>query len=238
MLACLLAFAGTQGVVAAPEDPSPNSSRWSGLYVGLHAGYGWGDSAWNFPDPNFYTFTPNNTLPTNLDDYVLGGQLSFNRQVGSLVWGVEAAFSGRSVEHTTVGTLEPSFYLDDRFTTRVEAHGTLTARLGYTQGNYLLYGRGGAALGRVSFNAISGEPIAGTLTNGEKTLHGWTLGGGVEYMFSPGITLGIQYDLIRLDGKTYSMNTTGTSPGSPVVARIDAIDLHSITARLNIRLLP
>ena len=59
---------------------------------------------------------------------------------------------------------------------------TLTARLGYAvQPTWLLYFQGGAAWAQTSTN-FSG-PLTSGQTSNSRT--GWTIGGGVEWMFAP-----------------------------------------------------
>ena len=59
---------------------------------------------------------------------------------------------------------------------------TLTGRVGYAvQPDWLLYFQGGAAWAHTSTD-FSGPAIAGQTSNSRT---GWTIGGGVEWMFAP-----------------------------------------------------
>lgn len=236
-LACLAVIASA-GAASASPPTAGQSNPWSGLFVGIHGGYGWSDASFNFPDPNFYSTIPNSVLATEPDGYVIGGHISINRQFGALVMGLEFSLSGSDMEETRVGVLDPANFPEDRFTTRVGTHGSLTARLGYASQNFLAYARGGAAGGRVSISATSGLPTPDTFIDGEKTLYGWTVGGGLEYMLSPGVVFGVQYDFMRLDGKDYTMVTTGSTPGETIIANLGDVDVHTVTARLSLKLAP
>jgi outer membrane immunogenic protein len=57
----------------------------------------------------------------------------------------------------------------------------LRARIGYAERNMLFYGTGGWAYGNFDFGGGPGLPV----TNGySDTMNGWTLGAGMEMMFT------------------------------------------------------
>src|SRR5262245_40893353 len=69
---------------------------WAGLYVGGNVGYGWGQ--WD-GDPTYYDpltggaplqifFPPNRTVDAK--GWLAGGQVGFNYQINSFVFGLEA----------------------------------------------------------------------------------------------------------------------------------------------------
>src|SRR5665647_2068152 len=64
----------------APIYVAPFS--WSGFYVGINGGYGWGKSSWSNAVANTGDFTIKGPL--------VGGTLGYNLQTGSFVWGLEA----------------------------------------------------------------------------------------------------------------------------------------------------
>ena len=62
---------------------------------------------------------------------------------------------------------------------------TIRGRLGYVSGPWLFYGTGGAAFTQAQWSdrsTIIGGPGFTSSTDASKTLSGWTVGGGVEYM--------------------------------------------------------
>src|SRR3954451_21023809 len=132
---------------------------WTGLYVGVNAGYGWNnnDHAVVAPDATVLAVTGE-------DDggFVGGAQVGYNFQFGSLVVGVErgqqyADLGGRGV-FTVNGV---NFFTDDSD----NYFGTVGGRLGYAFARALVYATGGFAYGDV-----------GTLGGGSNG--GWTVGGG------------------------------------------------------------
>src|SRR5262249_25089583 len=70
------------------KDEPPASSlplySWSGLYIGVHVGYGWSDLDWT---------ALGTTVSDNGGGWLGGGQIGYNWQRGSLVFGVEADIS-------------------------------------------------------------------------------------------------------------------------------------------------
>src|SRR3954467_3783737 len=54
--------------------------NWTGFYVGINGGYGWGQSKWAGTGGNFEV-TPKGWLA--------GGTLGYNFQTGAWVWGIE-----------------------------------------------------------------------------------------------------------------------------------------------------
>jgi outer membrane immunogenic protein len=69
---------------------------------------------------------------------------------------------------------------------------TLTARLGYAVvPNTLLYFQGGVAWSHNSANVTTNNVQNGQISN---TRTGWTIGGGVEYMFAPNWSTFLEYN--------------------------------------------
>jgi outer membrane immunogenic protein len=85
-----LAFLATSLSAQAADIPRPVYKgirpvvayyNWTGFYVGLNAGYGFGTSTWSLVP------TANNKPK----GFLAGGTLGYNYQVGSLVYGLENA---------------------------------------------------------------------------------------------------------------------------------------------------
>jgi outer membrane immunogenic protein len=69
--------------------------------------------------------------------------------------------------------------------------------LGYVSGPWLFYGTGGVAFAHVHWSeSLRLDAFNGTFTaawDGSKTLTGWVVGGGVEYMFNPNWIARLEY---------------------------------------------
>jgi outer membrane immunogenic protein len=224
-----LADSPAAGLQVMPTD-------WSGAYVGVQGGGGLAFTGWTFPVDSFFTlFDGNKSFNAAGSGGVMGGHVTLNHQIGSLVIGAELLVSASQVERERIGPITAVFP-NDRITTRLADYGTLTARLGYAHDDLLLYASGGYAAGHVSVVAVSAAPVAGVIGQAKQRLDGWTVGGGLEWMFAPSIVLGLQYDFIRLNGETTATTTTGTPDDTPFVIHNDDVELHAVTARLSLKL--
>ena len=90
-------------------------------------------------------------------------------------------------------------------TTKVNALGTLAARIGYAFDRTLLYVKGGGAwadnafeLNLVGVGALNYEANASRF--------GWTVGGGVEYALLPNVTAKLEYDYLALGTHSVAFN--------------------------------
>jgi outer membrane immunogenic protein len=68
-------------VVKAPVLAPPSVYDWSGFYIGINGGYGWGQSSFDGATGTFGNF--------NTAGWVAGGTAGYNLQYGHAVFGVE-----------------------------------------------------------------------------------------------------------------------------------------------------
>jgi outer membrane immunogenic protein len=181
---------------------APRAFSWSGFYLGLHAGYGWGSNDWNLlgavEGPGFFG-SPLNPKTQG----VLGGiQGGANYQLGNWVVGIEAELTYMHGKGTDNGTLLGVF--PTTATSQIDWLATFTGRFGYAFGPSLLYAKGGVAAAEYkdSLSLINGVPAFvdfGTKTN---TNVGWTVGAGWEYAFAPNWSAKIEYNYLDLGTTT------------------------------------
>ncbi|HEX2539357.1 MAG TPA: porin family protein, partial [Pseudolabrys sp.] len=128
---------------AVPPAAAPVPFTWSGFYVGLNGGYGWGRSNWRDPatDPTLRGF--------GLSGGVVGGQLGYNWQTGPFVLGLESDldWTNLSGSRSDGGVCTTNGGGECR--TRQSWLGTTRGRLGYAFGSWLPYVTGGAAYGDI-----------------------------------------------------------------------------------------
>lgn len=152
------------------QSPPPAALfNWTGFYVGANAGYSWGSAIGGNPSGVIGGFTAGYNY-----------QFQPNAVLG---FETDIAFSNADDSHS--GRNFESDYI-----------GTLRARLGYSVGNVMFYGTGGAAYGK-------GELTAGGLT-GEETQWGWTIGAGVEAMLTQNVSAKFEYLYVDLGNKRYA----------------------------------
>ena len=192
LLAAALALAaGGQALAADLPQPGPPPPRapatyvptpapvftWTGIYVGINGGYGFGDSSWStlglVPTGNFST-----------SGFLAGGTVGGNYQWNQFVLGVEGDGDWTNLDGTTNSTC-PNCEVKSTWLA------TVRGRAGYAFDRILFYGTGGAAFGNVQGGAIGGPFASGTQT-------GWTAGGGVEFAFTPNLTGKVEYLYVDL----------------------------------------
>jgi outer membrane immunogenic protein len=128
---------------------------WTGFYIGLNGGGGWGRSSWD------------RTGDFDVSGGVIGGTAGFNWQTGQVVFGIEGDVDWSGVSGSTT-TLCPA-----GCTTKNDWLGTARGRLGYAFDRFLPYITGGLAFGDI--RATTPGFAGATQTN-----LGWTVGAGLE----------------------------------------------------------
>jgi outer membrane immunogenic protein len=191
--------------VKAPVVAAPFS--WSGFYLGVHAGVGWGRNQWSdFHDP---IVANNNSVPGpdavyKVNGAVAGGQIGFNWQVNWAVFGIEADASWAHIEGS--GNNSPPFGVnclqqDGGCQSKIDSLGTITGRFGVAFDRALVYVKGGAAW--VNEDHTTGHtdllfPAFSYSATTSETRWGWTIGGGAEFAVSPNWSGKIEYNYIDL----------------------------------------
>lgn len=190
LLATLSAAAITfasQTASAADVDLAPAAYDWSGPYVGVQAGYGFGDSRYN------------EGLGTSGDfniDGILGGLTAgWNHQVDDMVFGVEGDISAADIEGLTPDNCGPPGCESE-----VDWLGTARLRAGFAMDSLLLFASGGLAVGGVSAEVFGG--VGGY--SGDETKIGWTAGAGVEWGATESLSFKVEYLFVDLGSFEYS----------------------------------
>jgi outer membrane immunogenic protein len=203
----------------APVFAQVPAFSWTGFYVGLNAGYGWGDfkrdAAANpigFTAAGAAAINAFASRTTSADGFVGGGQIGYNYQFGSVVLGLEADIQFADIKKSIgpnqiVGLAAGNFLTSS---SKLEWFGTVRPRLGFAFDRFLVYATGGLAYGSVKVSdsyAFLGGPA---LASSSDTRFGYVLGGGVEYAFTNNLTLRAEYLYIDLGKKGYaSPNVVG-----------------------------
>jgi outer membrane immunogenic protein len=175
----------------APAYVVPAVANWTGFYVGLNAGYGFGKSDWDIP-----------AVDTSPKGFLGGVTLGYNFQTGLWLWGIEGDLDYSGMKGSVDcfgGSCE----------TKTSWLGTARGRFGYAGwNNWLPYLTGGAAFSNVKATSPAGDA--------SKTMIGWTAGAGVEYALWSNWSVKAEYlyvDLGKFDcdvcaGPGFSDNVT------------------------------
>lgn len=174
---------------AAPYSPSYYSPTWTGFYAGVNAGYGW--ASWD------------NTFGTDqMTGFLGGGQIGYNWQISSFVLGVEGDIQYSAQKRTESATIGGIAFSGEE---KIPWFGTARARVGYAFDSFMIYATGGAAWTnfKASISAL------GTTISTETTKAGWTVGGGVEWMFMPSWSVKAEY--LYIDAGTADLTLLGVT---------------------------
>jgi outer membrane immunogenic protein len=222
----LAADLGRMPVKAPVVAPVPYFS-WTGCYIGAHGGGGWGRKRVFDPAPPAGTGVE--LFNFDVDGGLAGGQVGCDWQMGGFVLGVEGAASWANISGS--GLDLPTGVL---LRTRAEADfiATATARIGWAFDRALLYVKGGGAWVndeyRVSVPLLADLVVA----RGDHTHTGWTVGGGLEWAFTPNWSAKIEYNYIDVGRDRVTLNLV-PGPGT-LIADVDQ-RMHIVKAGINYR---
>jgi len=170
--------------------PEPAFATWSGFYVGVNVGYGFGKSDWSSP-----------AVSLSPKGFIAGGTLGYNMQTGTWVWGFEGDFNYSDIKETddscSAGSCE----------TKLSWLGTARGRIGYAGwNNFLPYITGGGAFG--------GLKASSNLGNASTTKIGWTAGAGLEYAFMSNWSAKVEY--LYMDLGSFDCNACSATGSNSV----------------------
>lgn len=191
------------GVPAAPQ-PSyviPAIYSWTGPYLGLELGGGFGSSDWTD------AFVPAVTATVNSSGVLVGGYTGINYQVGTFVIGADVDFDGTWIDGNT--TDAPG----NTLRTKVFWTSTATARFGVALDRLLLYFKAGGAF---AYDRDYETLPTTQQAIGSTYRIGWTVGGGLDYAFTEHWAARLEYDYLSLANKGLPLTgptaaTTGNS---------------------------
>jgi outer membrane immunogenic protein len=236
-------------VKAPPPVAAVVPYNWTGFYIGANAGYSWGRDPIDvngslrlreirgFGTPGAVTRLDTGVVQfplaagtANVNGPLAGGQVGYNWQTGSFVWGFETDLQWTGQK----GGLTFCFPLacgagafQGTIDHKIDWFGTFRARAGaLIDPRVLIYATGGLAYGQVTTTAtggVVGQPFAAL--SSKATRAGWTIGGGVEGALSNNWTVKAEYlymDLGNAPGISAASQTI--LPNTPETAITTVID--------------
>ena len=180
---------------AAPVAYAPIFT-WTGAYVGLNAGYGFGKitkSGAYFDDPK---------------GFAGGGQIGYNYQLqNNVVLGLETDLQWADLR-SKVNSTGLAARLSSGSKNGTEWFGTVRPRIGYAADRALFFATGGLAYGSQKLSVPG-------IGSGSSTNVGWAAGAGVEYAFTNNITGKVEGLYVNLADHNYLATTpVSTKSGS------------------------
>ena len=182
--------------------------NWSGIYVGINGGWGFGTSKWTIPvQPAFPTGSSGDF---NDNGGVVGGTLGVNWQTGGFVFGAEGDWDYSAINTGTTATI---CNISGTCQTGNNWLATLRGRAGYAADRVLFYGTAGGAFANMQ-----------TVFNGVTTTHeqaGWTAGAGIEWAFADNWTAKVEYLFVDLGSTNFNCSTLAcVAVGGPITGSI------------------
>jgi outer membrane immunogenic protein len=184
--------------------------NWTGFYIGGHIGGGF------------------------------GGGTSIQGTGGRFLGGVEGGADYQFAPNWVVGAEAQYSWLDGKnnsrlfpggnlVTTNNDQLGSVTGRVGYTWGPGLLYAKGGYAWKDNDNTRVTkgGVPQAFAVNGNHRD--GYTVGGGLEYMFAPSWSAKVEYQYYDFGTTTFTAGPVG------LVGTRFRDDEHAVKAGLNYR---
>ncbi|MBN8964638.1 MAG: porin family protein [Rhizobiales bacterium] len=236
------AWAADMPVKAHSVSAVPPVTNWTGLYVGGHVGYGWGDEK-NVATTGNTNFVAGHVFdPTDVNGIIGGGQFGANFQAGSWVFGLEGEYSASGIDgrRAELTELNPQPNLPRTSTSHPEVDwlADVTGRVGYSWGNWLVYAKGGGAWTHTKGSSVVSNAVNAALatTVGSENRSGWLVGGGVEWVLSQNWSAKIEYNY--MDFGTKGISRTNITPGpnlGNVNLRDSSLTLNTIKFGVNYR---
>lgn len=145
--------------------------NWTGSYIGINGGAGWGSSDFS---------SPLATSSFRTSGGLVGGTIGYNWQANQTVFGLEGDLDWSNIRGSSACGVGRTCE------TRNDWMGTVRGRIGYAFDRFMPYVTGGLAVGNVK-NSVTG------LSDNSNTKAGYALGAGVEAALSGPWTAKVEY---------------------------------------------
>jgi outer membrane immunogenic protein len=197
---------------------------WSGVYFGVQSGYSWADY-----DARYTAF--GTTYGVSPDTSIVGGHIGLQHQFGHIVIGVEGNWvAAIRDDYDTAFCPNPAFSCGARLNDIL----SVGPRLGWAAGHWMPYVTGGYATATFEDERRNVPPPSAVVFTGSERHHGWYIGGGFEWIVSPGWTFGLEYRHYEFDSATHDFVNPLYVP-APLERVVSDATLDTVTARVSWR---
>jgi len=223
-------------IKAAPAAVARSVYDWTGLYLGINAGYGNNSNCWDMNGLLVLGFNPAVAEGCNgASGAVVGGQVGYRHQLSGTSWvfGIEAMgdwadLTGSNQSSAPGGvanalklTIPATVSIGLTNSTKTNAIGLFTGQVGYAFfGNVLWFVEGGAAVTNNKYDGVltASTPgfSLGAADHANEVKFGGAIGTGVDVQFAPGWSAGVKYDHLFMGSQNVGLGLTsaGVAPGA------------------------
>ena len=206
---------------------------WTGFYVGLNAGYAFGESSVRVApggswvgDPDWLAVSAAASHNLDLDGFTGGAQIGYNWQAGSVVFGIEADMNYLGGKESVANGPFAGVVNGSSFSTYTSVSSnwlaTIRPRIGVAFDRALIYVTGGLAIADrkftqnisyVNYTQVPALPVTGPAggANGGSDSGadvGWTLGAGLEWAFTNNWSMKAEYLYVDLGDRSFTSTST------------------------------
>jgi outer membrane immunogenic protein len=197
------------------NSPPPALFSWTGWYVGVNGGGGWGTTshAASVGISGIPGIPALSTGNFNTGGGIAGGTLGYNYQFGYFLAGVETDLDWSNIRGTFNSTVPAVPGGTFSLSSQLQWLDTARGRVGVVWDHALFYGTAGAAFGGLNATAKASAAVSGVgaavTASDTQTRFGWTAGGGIEYAFNNYLSGKVEYLYVGVwDRKIRSWSTT------------------------------
>jgi outer membrane immunogenic protein len=201
--------------------------NWTGFYIGVQGGYGWGDLTWTQIDEIDETSFDESLLAKHdHGGFFVGGEQGYNYQIGWLVLGAEGDFSYSDVNDQSsadgLGGPGPS-----KLETGTNWEGSIGGRAGVAFKRFLFFAKGGVSFAHLEYSWFrvdtdSGEAPHTETASADEVRIAPMVGGGVEYMINCHWSVKVEYKHLFLGKDHFSGTSVDTLTGeTPEFAELE-----------------
>jgi outer membrane immunogenic protein len=205
----------------------------------VHGGIGWGDASYAFPAFFFantaYQPVGGGSFTNGMNGGAIGYHSGFNVQSGNLVVGVEAAYTWTGLKSSTTNAFPAAVVTPGAtYSAKINWLTTITPRLGYAAGPWLLYVKGGLAGGEVD-STMTGALVPTIQVQEKNRQLGWTAGAGIEYAMWERWVLGLEYNYYDLGSERFGGSARQAGVPTDYGDYNVGVKASSVLARLSYR---
>jgi outer membrane immunogenic protein len=203
-------FAADMAVKARPVAPPIVTYNWTGCYIGGNVGGGWAKTE-QTRVTRLGVVAVADYGSSEDSNFIGGAQIGCDYQfAGNWVVGIQGMFDFGDIDSSHTLPAFPAF----TSVNTTKNIFTVTGRLGYLFAPQVLgYVKGGGAWARVDHNILlpAGAGLSESATGIDR--QGWTVGGGVEWMFAPGWSIFGEYNYMDFGRKDIGFVSALTGGG-------------------------